>query len=522
MTRPPFAGALRSAPSNVSNAPCSVDKGLHEAQLSAVARRFRVSATALHLNLPHSTEGTAMGFVFYDVETTGIDHAFDQILQFAAILTDPDLNELDRFEVRCRLLPHVVPSPGALAVTRVPIARATDPALPSHYEMICTVADRLCGWSPSIFLGWNTLGFDEHLLRQALYQCLHPPYLTNTNGNSRTDLLKLCRALGVVRPGVLVVPTGDNGKPSYKLDRLAPANGFDHSNAHDALADVEATIHVARIVRDRAPEHWSDTVRFSQKTAAVAFTDEEPAFVLTESYFGKPYQYALTKIGAEPSSANVLAYDLDIDPDVLRALDVEALTARLRRSPKPVRRVATNACPVMSTVDAFPLFHGLTPDQLRSRAAVIQSDVALCRRLCAAMEREPYPEPDHVEQRIHSGFATNADKARMRAFHSAGWPDRAQIAATFEDARLEELAHRLVFHHAPDLLPGEVRAHIAVEFARRMTGHGHDEPPWLTLAAADEEALAMMADCSPEEAAILIDLRTHYAAEMGRCAPHLN
>lgn len=462
-----------------------------------------------------------MGFVFYDVETTGTDHAFDQILQFAAILTDPDLNELDRFELRCRLLPHVVPSPGALAVTRVPISRATDPALPSHYEMICGIADRLCGWSPSIFLGWNTLGFDEHLLRQALYQCLHPPYLTNTDGNSRTDLLKLCQALGVLRPGVLVVPTGDNGKPSYKLDRLAPANGFDHSNAHDALADVEATIHVARIVRDRAPEHWSDAIRFSQKAAAAAFIDEEPAFVLTESYFGKPYQYALTRIGAEPSSANVLAYDLEIDPDALRALDGEALAARLRRSPKPVRRVATNACPFMSAVDAFPAFHGLTPDQLLARANIIQSDTAFCARLCAAMEREPYPEPDHVEQRIHSGFATNADKARMRAFHAAGWPERATIAGTFEDARLVELGHRLVFHHAPGLLPLEVRARVTVELAHRMTGHGHDEPPWLTLAAADEEALRMMADCSPEEAAILIDLRTHYATEMARCAPHL-
>jgi exodeoxyribonuclease-1 len=463
-----------------------------------------------------------MGFVFYDVETTGTDHAFDQILQFAAILTDPDLNELDRFDVRCRLLPHVVPSPGALAVTRVPIAQCLDPALPSHYEMICGIADRLCGWSPSIFLGWNTLGFDEHLLRQALYQCLHPPYLTNTDGNSRTDLLKLCQALGVLRPGALVVPTGDNGKPSYKLDRLAPANGFDHSNAHDALADVEATIHVARIVRDRAPEHWSDAIRFSQKAAAAAFIDEEPAFVLTESYFGKPYQYALTRIGAEPSSSNVLAYDLEMDPDGLRSLDDQALAARLRRSPKAVRRVATNACPVMSPVDVFPSFHGLTSDQLLSRARIIQSDAELCSRLCAAMERDPYPEPEHVEQRIHSGFATNADKARMRAFHAAGWPDRATIAGTFEDARLAELGHRLVFHHAPEAMALDVRARIAVEFACRMTGHGHDETPWLTLDAADEEALKMMADCSPEEAAILIDLRTHYAAEVARCAPHLN
>jgi hypothetical protein len=48
-----------------------------------------------------------MAFVFYDTETTGTDTTFDQILQFAAILTDGDFRELDRFEIRCRLMPHV-------------------------------------------------------------------------------------------------------------------------------------------------------------------------------------------------------------------------------------------------------------------------------------------------------------------------------------------------------------------------------------------------------------------------------
>ncbi len=60
-----------------------------------------------------------MAYVFYDTETTGTDSTFDQILQFAAILTDDDLNELERFEIRCRLLLHVIPAPVAMLATRV-------------------------------------------------------------------------------------------------------------------------------------------------------------------------------------------------------------------------------------------------------------------------------------------------------------------------------------------------------------------------------------------------------------------
>jgi hypothetical protein len=46
-----------------------------------------------------------MAFIFYDIQTNGTDTSFDQILQFAAIKTDDDLNALDSFNVRCRLLP---------------------------------------------------------------------------------------------------------------------------------------------------------------------------------------------------------------------------------------------------------------------------------------------------------------------------------------------------------------------------------------------------------------------------------
>ena len=76
-----------------------------------------------------------MTIVFYDMETTGVDAPFDQIIQFAAIRTDAELNELDRFEVRSRLQSHIIPACEALVTNRVTAARLVDPALPSHYEM---------------------------------------------------------------------------------------------------------------------------------------------------------------------------------------------------------------------------------------------------------------------------------------------------------------------------------------------------------------------------------------------------
>jgi exodeoxyribonuclease-1 len=227
--------------------------------------------------------------VFYDTETTGVDAPFDQIIQFAAIRNDAELNEIDRFEVRSRLQPHIVPACEALITNRVTAGRLTDPALPSHYEMARTIQTKLNAWSPALFMGYNSLGFDEHFLRQALYQTLHPPFLTNTNGNSRSDVLRMLQAACVYAPGAITIPVGDNGASVFRLDCVAPANGFAHGNAHDAMADVEATIHLCRLLGERAPDVWSAFMRFSQKATVVEYVSTEQVFCLSDHYGSKPY-----------------------------------------------------------------------------------------------------------------------------------------------------------------------------------------------------------------------------------------
>ena len=82
-------------------------------------------------------------FVFYDFETTGVSPAFDQPLQFAAILTDDNLNPVDEVNIRCRLAPHILPAPWAMAVTGVTPEMLTDPTLPSLYGFSLELRKRI-------------------------------------------------------------------------------------------------------------------------------------------------------------------------------------------------------------------------------------------------------------------------------------------------------------------------------------------------------------------------------------------
>ncbi len=154
-----------------------------------------------------------LNFVFYDTETSDLNKMFGQIFQFAAVLTDKNFCIIEGFEIRSRRMPHTVPSPGALLVTGVgPLA--LDQAEFSYYEFSMGKRNKLLSWSPAVVCGYNTLNFDERYLRSLFYQNLYPPYLTQTNGNSRLDILPLVRAAENVHPSLLNYPINKDSETS--------------------------------------------------------------------------------------------------------------------------------------------------------------------------------------------------------------------------------------------------------------------------------------------------------------------
>ena len=238
-----------------------------------------------------------MSFVFFDTETTGLRRGFDQIVHFAAIKTDNDLNEVDRFETRSRLLPFVVPNPSALLTSGITIERLQARELPSHSSMVAAIERILSEWSPSIFVGYNSIRFDEEMLRHALFQSLRPAYLTSQPRNGRADALTLMMAASALSPAAVSVPTGQSGRPTFRLGTMAMANGVAHGLAHDAMGDAEATLELCRLVKDRSPDVWQRFVRFSSKASVRDFVDSGDAFVLTEFYGGNAYHTPVIRLG---------------------------------------------------------------------------------------------------------------------------------------------------------------------------------------------------------------------------------
>lgn len=437
-------------------------------------------------------------FVFYDTETTGTIRDFDQILQFAAILTDDDLAEVGRFDIRCRLLPWVVPAPMALKVTGIPPATLTDPSLPGFYDMMSRVRARLEAWSPARFIGYNTLRFDEPLLQRAFWQTLHPPYLTVMNGNARMDLLPLVQVASYLAPGALAYPVTEKGQRGFRLDALAPLNGFAHDRAHDALGDVEATIHIARLLKTRAPDLWDTAARRAPKQETVRLLQPGTP-VLVAGYFAGAasvwWGQRLDQKGG--SGTNAVMARLDTDWASLRTAGDEALRNAFTVSPGPLRDIGLNKAPIVYSQEEARGIWKIHPDDacLKSSEA-LKADPAFCARLVAlkAQTEPAWPEAEHLEQKIFDAFPDRSDAALMERFHTSDWPARADLVRRFRDLRYRQLAQRIVYDGAPEKLSSEDRNKVSQAIAQRLFADHGDNTPWRSIADARLE-LETMESC---------------------------
>lgn len=434
--------------------------------------------------------GDKKNFIFYDTETTGTNIDFDQIIQFAAILTDCDFNELDRINVRCRRLPWVIPSPSAMAITGVTPDKIDDKNLQLFPEMMDIIRDKLESWSPAIFIGYNSFQFDEPLLQRAFWQTLNPPYLTVTNGNARGDILPLVRAASRVTPHALSIPNIASGRPVFRLDRLAPLNGFSHANAHDAQGDVLAVIHITKRIASRAPALWNSFLNGTDRKFVSKLTQAvDPIFFAEPLKGGRPGWWGIA-IGSDADQRSTkLVAKLTADWKDFFTKDRSVQEALITTPAFQMRRIKENMFPVaFSRPDAKELL-GIAPSKREIEEAAFLGFPERKRHLLslATQAKAPRVEPKALEQRIFENFPSENDEKVLRKFTSLPWPQRASLIRELEDPKLQQIAQRLIFLMAPNTLSEIDQDRVKQGIKDRLLGSHLDKTLWRTIDLARHE-----------------------------------
>lgn len=454
-----------------------------------------------------------MSFVFYDLETTGISTAFDQPLQFAAIHTDTDLKEIERVDLRCRIAPHIIPSPHALMVTGTKPEQLVDTGLPSFFEFTQNVMELTKRWAPATWVGFNSIRFDEELLRQAFYQNLQPNiYATQFNGNNRLDILTAIYAVWCRNQGLLNWPTDASGRTIYKLDHLAPENGFNSHNAHDALGDVEATLYLAQLVSKGDPVLWSSLVENRDKKKVMAKLETfEPLELVLRFGGGPPRSYVGCFCGSSEGNATQAAFfDLEAgDPETLINADDATIFEAVDGSPKIIRSIATNKAPA--------LFSILAPDiEHQRKAALIAASPdfreRVGRAISARFDVEKKDALVPIENQIYDGFYSKVDQELLTEFQQADWARRHEIISFLGDLRLRQLGRRLVAFYGRDSLSKSETEQFESFVHERWYASDVPAPEWTTFSSAARAVDDLRAQ--PETDQDALDLIEAFLAQM--------
>ena len=201
-------------------------------------------------------------YLFYDLETSGTNPSFDQILQFAGVKTDLSFNEIERYEFRIKLRNDVIPEPGALIVNRLSIEDIMEGY--TEYEAVREIQSILSA-PGTINIGYNSISFDDEFMRFNYFRNLLEPYANQKIGCIRMDLLPITLMYYLFKKESMIWPS-KNGKVNLKLENLNDLNGLADGMAHDAVVDVLATIEMARRFKEFDPQTWDYLIgHFSKK-----------------------------------------------------------------------------------------------------------------------------------------------------------------------------------------------------------------------------------------------------------------
>ena len=187
-------------------------------------------------------------YLWHDYESFGADPRRDRPAQFAAIRTDAELNPVgEPLSFYCRPPLDYVPDAEACLITGITPQMAWQQGV-AESEFARRIEAALA-LPDTIGVGYNSIRFDDELTRFLFWRNLLDPYAREwQNGCSRWDLLDVMRCAWALRPQGIEWPRGEDGKPSFRLEKLSAANGLAHEHAHDALSDVRATVALARLL----------------------------------------------------------------------------------------------------------------------------------------------------------------------------------------------------------------------------------------------------------------------------------
>jgi exodeoxyribonuclease-1 len=434
----------------------------------------------------------AGSFFFYDLETSGFNARAARVMQFAGQRTDMDLRPTgEPVNVLIKLTPDVLPDPDAVLVTGITPQQTIRDGV-TEAEFLKQFSNE-AATPGTIFVGYNTIRFDDEFMRFLLYRNFYDAYEWQWKDNrGRWDLLDVVRMTRALRPEGIEWPFAPDGRASNRLELMTAVNKIDHQNAHDALADVNATIALAKLIKSRQPKLFDFLLNIRDKKKVAALVGGKDPFVYTSGKYPGEFEKTTVVISLadHPKKQGALVYDLRHDPEEFAKLTPQQLAERWiftrdeNAPPRlPVKTLQFNRCPAVAPLSVLD-------EASRKR---LQLDMKLVEanrqklvtlpdfvpKLLEALElldkkqqAELIASEQDVDGQLYDGFINDSDRNVMRAVRVAEPAEIDSFAARLKDHRLQALLPLYKARNFPKALSVEEREAWEKFCDRRLLGGG--------------------------------------------------
>jgi exodeoxyribonuclease-1 len=464
-------------------------------------------------------------FLWYDLETFGINPRTSRISQFAAQRTDLDLNLIDEpISMFCQPADDFLPDPEAALITGITPQYAKQHGL-CEADFLAHVHEAM-SQTGTCALGYNTIRFDDEFVRFGLYRNFYDAYEREyAGGNSRWDLLDVMRMMYAFSVEALQWPQRDDGIPSFKLEHLAKANNAFEGSAHEALSDVRSLINIARLVKNAAPNLWQYALSLRDKNSVGnKLTVQKNQRILHVS--GQfPTTQACTALMLPlmlHPTIKTRTIAVELRPEALKLIDYSVqqieqnIFTKYSQMPEGEQRIGLkeihhNRCPIIFTPDDaktiglkvdFTHLHIDLKQAQEIHAKLNQAANIITPKLVEIYSKQRDYDNTDPDGALYSGFIDKADKSKF----SKARISKGQTQLVFNDARLSELYFRYKARNWPESLNFEENALWQKHKAERFS---------------PEIIHEFMANCdllisnNPEHAAILHDLKNWVSQHSG-------
>lgn len=412
-------------------------------------------------------------FFIYDFESFGVNPASDRPAQFAGIRTDMDFNIIgEPVMFYCKQTPDYLPAPEAVMVTGITPQECNEKGL-SEPEFAARIHAEFSVPNTCI-MGYNNIRYDDEMTRYTFFRNFFDPYEYSwKNGNSRWDLLDVVRACYALRPDGVEWAYDDDGMPSFRLENLTKANGIEHENAHDAMADVYATIAMAKLLKEKQPKLFDFFFQNRGKKAIEKMIDpaEMTPVVHVSGMLGnyRGNTAWVVPLAWHPTKQNeVIVCDLSGAVDALWNENAETLKQRLYTkkteleeqgiAPVPLKSVHINRCPIIAPAKTLLPENaerlGIDRQACLENLKKLKAHKALVRENVTAMfsEERTFAESNNVETSLYEGFFEPADKNNMAILRQLLPEELSTHGLKFNDPRVEKLLFHYRARHYPQTL----------------------------------------------------------------------